>query len=187
MGLLAALIPVSLKAKFAYSSKEQYIFYKIVDFNERDEAYKLQCINTTRTFYATLLEIIADNDILYGLHPIQACFIGLEYAKLLRNIDNNIEINTLKSNLENYTGSRYGKYRVIYQKTKGITVFIDKSTEETYSQDARDLALSAEYIKEFDAIDAFFIGQEAGRLLISPQRTVDKDIPTKPKLTLVKK
>ncbi|NNM60471.1 MAG: hypothetical protein HKM04_11765 [Legionellales bacterium] len=107
-----------------------------------------------------------DIDILYGLHPVQACFLGIAYTQDNETPTTVLSLDTeIAKKLNKYEYSRYGQYQLTYQQQKRLIGFICKKTQKPFLMDARDIALSQELIGEFDAIEAFIIGQEAGRQL----------------------
>jgi len=175
MGLLAKLLLgiIHKKTYHAADPRSKYIYYKIVNASATGEAYyTLQCINTNAIFHAKLIEIIYDIDILHGLHPIQACYIGIEYAKHLSSDQvPSVVKNSQKQKLSKYSISRYGTYTLCYQDRKGDVCFINQITHNEILMDPRDIALSEELIQEFDAAQAFYIGLLAGLKLNNPIRT----------------
>lgn len=71
--------------------KSGYIFYKIVASTEEGKGYTLQCINTKAVFRMEVDEIVFDQDILHGLHPVQACYVGIEHAQAIKDFDHSAE------------------------------------------------------------------------------------------------
>jgi hypothetical protein len=160
MSLLAEILSSFIRRNSKYKDiKSNHIFYKIVDTNNNNE-FTLQCINTNALFYAKISDIVYDTDILYGLHPVQSCFIGIEYAKYIKKHKHNSKTNAQKIN--QYSLSRYGCYSLCYQNRNGELCFINNITNEQFIMDSRDVALSEELINEFDAAQAFYIGLLAG-------------------------
>ena len=155
--------------------KSNYIFYKIVD-SIKNEKYTLQCINTNSIFQAKITDIIFDLDILHGLHPIQACYIGIEYVNYLKKLNNPLEFKKIENNNSNkYSMFRYGNYHLYYQNRNGDLAFNNITSSEEFIMDPRDIALSEELIDEFDAAQAFYIGLAAGiRINNSTKKTVIK-------------
>lgn len=171
MGLLANIFYsiVSKKNHRQSNKRSDYIFYKIVDFNPTEETYTLQCFNSRPTFTASITEIIYDIDILHGLHPIQACYIGIEYAKHLKTSNSTTTPqHEQKQKFNKYSACRYGKYVLCYQNRKGEVCFIDQNTNAEFIMDPRDIALSEELIQEFDATQAYYIGLLAGLKMNNP-------------------
>lgn len=156
--MVLALISRSTRKRFISNN---FILYKIVDAysKEEEEYYKIQCINTKAVFDMTLQAIVFDVDILYGLHPVQGCFIGIEYATNMKNLDVHEKPKTIFSK---YSACRYGKNNLLYQNRKGLLGFECKQTGEQFVQEPRDIALSKACIEEFDAVQAFCIGVLAG-------------------------
>ena len=148
--------------------KSEYVFYKIVDVFDEWE-YILQCINTKATFQSSIKDVVLDADILHGLHPIQSCYVGIEYAKFLKQPCDAVEIQKHPNkNIAEHPISRYGRYSVCYQNRTGEICFINKKTQKETLMDPRDIALSEELIQEFDAIQAFYIGLLSGLKLHNP-------------------
>ena len=148
-----------------------YIFYKIVNsyVNEHDETYyQLHCINTKAVFDVSIKDMIFDSSILCGLHPIQACYIGIEYAKELKKNIHTETPDDRKPSLKQTATCRYGKYNLLFQDRKGNLGFIERNTSKAYVMDPRDVALSKELIEEFDSAQAFYIGLTSGLKLSAP-------------------
>src|SRR5262249_14490375 len=118
MRLLAELFS-NFNFKNQENNKSAYIFYKIVDFLEETKEFALQCINTKAIFYEKILDIVLDTDILYSLHPIQACFVGIEYAIFQKNNPQTILKNAQLKKLNKPCINRYGKYSLKYQERGG--------------------------------------------------------------------
>lgn len=181
MGLLAEKIYNIINTiKFGKDKKSNFIFYKIVDFDSHSLLYTLQCINTKTTFLIQLVEIIFDVDILFSLHPVQACFVGIEYAKYEKRHN----INTFRhlKKLEQYSICRYGSYRISYQNRNGEICFVHIGSNKNLILDPRDIALSEDLIIEFDAAQAFYIGISAGLKM----NILKKQVKKPPFLRLVK-
>lgn len=166
--LKETLANIFYKSQHPLDDKEKYIFYKIIDsyFSKGVEHYTIQCINKKSMFHAKINEIVFDTDILYGFHPIQACYIGMEYAKQFKtlNITSEKNYNAVKDNCI----SRYGIYTLVAQDRKGDISFVKKGTQKQFVMNPRDIALSKELIVEFDASEAFHIGFLAGLKLHNP-------------------
>ncbi|HLB41923.1 MAG TPA: hypothetical protein VJN02_03545, partial [Gammaproteobacteria bacterium] len=152
---------------------------------EKSNQYLFQCINTKATFLATITDLILDGDILYSLHPIQACYIGIEYATQIKNNQQSIVFSD--KNMSLYSFCRYGTLRLLYQDRKRNLCFIDLKTQREFIMDPREIALSEQFISEFDSVQAFYIGFSAG-LKMNHQATVYKDSykNNPPKLILIK-
>jgi len=150
------------KPKKISKNKSDYIFYKIIDSIDY-KIYALQCINTNAIFHASLSEIVLDYDILHGLHPIQACYIGIEYGKYINNLNDDIKNKKIKNHMANNSPmAKYGNYQLCYQDREGNLCFIDVTTNKEHIMNPRDIALNEELISNFDASQAFFIGLNAG-------------------------
>jgi len=160
MGIFSKL---KREKNLTHHNKFDYIFYKIVDLDDHQKKYLLRCINTSATFYATLEEIVFDIDILYGLHPIQACYIGLEYARIAKKPIHDVKKDKkLYEKLNRYPTYRYGNYRLCYQDRESRVVFVDTRNDQEFMMTPEKIALSKEWIEEFDATQAFHIGLLAG-------------------------
>lgn len=150
MGIFARVVRSWIQ-RSADDVKSEFIFYKIVDLSKDGTRYLMQCLNTYGMFYSSLNEIVLDLNILYSLHPVQACYIGIEYVM------------RLSSELPTYElHSRYGLYQLSHFDRKNNIGFLNKKTLEEFSMSVEKIAFSESIIEEFDAIEAFYIGLIAG-------------------------
>lgn len=180
MGVLKSLF--NFHRAVSVHDLKRYVFYKIVDSAEEEYEYLLQCINTKAIFRAKMGDVISDIDLLHGLHPVQSCYVGIEYAKYLKSAHCQQPIQSRKKTAP-YLSNRYGNCQLLYEQRKGNIGFYDQRTDRTYLMDSRDVALSQELIQEFDAAQAFYIGVSAGmKLHNSAHRSLP---PTRPQLRLV--
>ena len=166
-----------------------YILYKIVDSHLTDtgERYKVQCINTKAVLELTLEEIVFDLDMLHGLHPVQGCFIGIEYAKKMKKYPKEPPYHAKHQNvITKYSACRYGSNNLLYQDRNGYLGFISLQNGEEHVMDPRDIALSKERIQEFDAAQAFCIGVLAGQKLENSATNKKRPTHRPPDLRLVK-
>ena len=153
------------------SDKNHFILYKIVDsyLLEDTEYYKVQCINTKALLHITIEEIVFDWDILYALHPVQGCFVGIEYAKVIKSNHSHKQCHTKSHSMVNkHSTCRYGNNILLYQDREGLLGFECTISGKKFLMDPRDIALSRELIEEFDVAQAFCIGVLAGLKLVNP-------------------
>lgn len=160
------------------SNKGKYIFYKIVD--KSHNLYTIQCINTKAIFNISLVNLAHDIDLLQALHPVQACYLGIEYSKYIKTGKSK-----LKTGFESFSShslSRYGRFIVNFQDRNNYIGFTDKFTNETYLKHSSEIAFSS-LIHEFDANDAFLIGTSVVKNThsLKPAKSHHK-----PKLVLIK-
>ncbi len=152
--------------KFYTSEKHKiskYVFYKIIDINSnKSNVYIIQCINSKSIFESHINEIVYDFDLLHSLHPLQACFIGIEYRKFISQeaiFKNNINISFINQNVS----QTYGTFKIKSQDRKNNLCFIDIITLEEISMKPKEIAFSDRLLSKFHAADAFFIGICAGQ------------------------
>lgn len=150
MKLLNFIYRIVNKYKTLDDGRRKYIFYRIVD--SKSEKYFLQTINTKVIIKLNIFEIVNDRDILFALHPIQACYIGIRYS-MLSNKPFDYDRDSI---------FRYGKYRLCSTDRKGHLSFECRKTHKKFTMNPCDIARSKEYIEEFDAVQAFLIGVNAG-------------------------
>ncbi|MCD6040294.1 MAG: hypothetical protein K0S27_1694 [Gammaproteobacteria bacterium] len=187
MGLLSRIVDF-IKNNRVTDKKSRYIFYKIVDSSHEKEKLILQCVKTRAFFNSSILEIVSDKSILHGLHPVQACFIGIEYASSCKksNFSLGAACHNKKIRSDKYEYCRYGTYKICYQDRTGNVCFSDRKTNEVFLMDPQDIALSEELIQEFDAAQAFYIGVFTGlKLNDAPMRKINLSKNNKPYLRLV--
>lgn len=160
MGLFAGILRnISIHDK-TDSALANYIFYKIVDSIPDTNIYYFQCINTSVIFRVEISSLLTEMDIVLGLHPIQACYIGIEYATRIGLS----KINNTLGAAEQFdlSGNRYGRYKIKYLDRKENVVFECNQTQQILSLDATMISRSKELIQEFDAGEAFYIGFLSG-------------------------
>lgn len=175
------------RAFFEQDKKIDSIFYDIVAYDHKEKRCTLKCINTVNQFVLTIQQIVFDEDILYFLHPVHACFIGIEFARFAKSG----YLNAQNHDMSQYRKdpiNRYGLYEVLYKDRKGNICFSRLNHDKQFVMDPRDIVLSNDLIQEFDASQAFYIGLEAG-FKIDTQHGVDESQKEfkKPNLTIVKK
>lgn len=143
------------------------IIYKIIDQDENNiDTYIMQCINSKAIFQAHITEIIFDTDILYGLHPLQSCFIGIEYTQYIKS--NKLDTSTYlkKINIQTLQAAHgYETLKVKYQDRKGNICFINSCSNEEDIMSPKEIAFSDKIIGKFNSAQAFFIGMCAGQKL----------------------
>lgn len=184
IGTLASFILGAFKCK---DVKSNHIFYKIVDA-VNDNEFLLQCINTNAIFYARIIDIVFDADILHGLHPVQSCFVGIEYAKYIKKYElNSVFDEVKKPKISSCPLSRYGSYDLCYQTRNNELCFVNSITNEKFLMHPENIAFSEDLIAEFDAAQAFHIGLLAGiRMNAFVKSEVDCSGNNKPKLYAIK-
>lgn len=154
------------------SDNNHLILYRIVDSSteNNEERYKLQCTYTKAILDLRIQEIVFDLDILHGLHPIQGCFVGIEFAKFLKANTRNTQLDERYQRITaTYTICRTSDYDLLYQDRKGLIGFECKKTEELFLMDPRDIALSKNIIEKFNTAHAFQIGVLAGLKFDNPK------------------
>jgi hypothetical protein len=159
--LVNFLCKTSLKSK---KDKSDFIVYKIVDsyFLSQEERLVLQCINTKAQFNYSLKELVFDVNVLYSLHPIQSCYVGIEFAKLLKlrnQLNQSDKFEPLKILSQE---RRYGNKNLQHRTRDGQLGFRCLKSGEVFEMDPKEIATTPELIQEFDAQHAFCIGYFAG-------------------------
>jgi hypothetical protein len=152
------------RIKGSADNRAGYIFYKIIGSTSSYgiEHYQIQCINKKAIFHAKISDIISDRDILHGLHHVQACYVGMEYARELKAANKNTASTHPHQAFSDEFFHRYGCYSLRLQDRKGNISFIHKKSGKHFLMDPREIALSKEIIEEFDASQAFYIGLLSG-------------------------
>jgi len=180
MGMLSGFL--KKRKNINNDSKSNFIFYRIVDTGRTEFEYTLQCIKTNAFFIATISDIISDSTFLLALHPTQACYLGIEYAKY---INKNPTSGTNKNAKAREIVCRYGTYIISYQDRNGMVCFCDQETNQQFFMDPRDIALSEDLIEYFDASQAFYIGLFAGKKLQKSISDKNKIFPPPPRQKLM--
>ena len=162
MEFFKRLLPKIIIRFFSLNNISKFVLYKIVDVTNKN-IFILQCVNYKTIFQADIAEIIYNKDILYGLHPLQSCFIGIEYAKYLK-INQTVttpHIKDINSVNKQYV-HEYGLLKLKYQNRRGQICYINSGTNEEIIMYPKDIAFSDNIIGNFHAEEAFYIGVCAG-------------------------
>lgn len=150
------------------------VLFKIVDLNEKTGKYTLQCLETSGVIITDLYGIILDIRILHGLHPIQACYIGIEYVTRLDSQQATQQPSKIKHKKHRpvcaFPASRYGQYELLATNRKNNILFTKRNDSAVSTMDPRDIALSDKLISQFDAAQAYYIGLLAGEKMQQANR-----------------
>lgn len=166
-GIATRFLNLIKKNRLNENKKAKYIFYKIVGKTKSNNEFILQCINTKATFSASITDIVHDISLLYSLHPIQSCYIGIEYATYFKQKNISAEVSKNLITYSKHLASRYGNLIIHFQDRNKNVCFLDKSSHVQFIMDPLDLAFSS-HIEQFDASDAFLIGMLAGNKIHRP-------------------
>lgn len=169
---------LSLKRKFNFSVEDdisKYVFYKIVD-TDCECGYILQCINTKSHFNVSISDLVFDLDLLYRLHPVQACYIGLQYAFYIKKHEQTSKITTYKKN--NSSVFEYGVLKIQYQIRNGDICYINTTTLDEFIMSPREIAYEENLIDKFHAEHAFYIGFQAGLEINKMEEQPNLEKPT---------
>lgn len=150
------------------NNRNDYIVHTITNIYKAEgvDHYKLQNLATRIIKNLTLQEIVSNPEILNGLHPMQGCLIGIEYAKILRIGGMNQGMNEKRHEKFTSPVHRYGNNKVLYQDRKGLVGFECRENKQQFLMDPREIALSRKLIEEFDVSQSFYIGLWAGIKLL---------------------
>lgn len=132
-----------------------FIFYRIVRYFENENCFTMQCINTNVLFNIGISSLLFDFDILYSLHPVQACFVGIRAAPFFCQ---NTEFRFNDGGDWHQNCSRYGSYRILYLDRKSRVHFYDKKNSKEHVMNAAEIAGTRELISEFDSVQAYYLG-----------------------------
>lgn len=129
--------------------------YKIIDFKDKGQL-TIRCKTSHSCFHIMLADIAFDLKILWGLHPVQACRLGVKYATqpYISTIINQQLTKTEPQSL--------GRFHLLYQERHGKIRYIDRKTNQTFIMAPEDIIDSNKIIKQFNSEQAFFIGLQAG-------------------------
>ena len=149
--------------KFKWNQHRNKVIYKIIN-EGKNRDYILQCVNSKIVFEASILEIIFDTDILHGLHPLQSCFIGIEYAFYIKSLNKTKEINQGKIDmLSTHKITSFNKLKLKYINRKGFICYVNSTTNEEEISDPKEIVFIDSIIKEFHPSESFYIGFCAGK------------------------
>lgn len=147
-----------------YDILSYHFYYKIID--EIDEHnFKIQCKNSKTLFDASIYEIVF-TDILHNMDPVQACFIGARYSKVIKCKTEPMNFNFPNENRTENLANCFIKY----QDRKGLICYFDFNTNKEHFCDPLTLASDDKLIANFSPEQAFYIGIFAG-LKISAKKS----------------
>jgi hypothetical protein len=145
-----------------YRNVTKNIYYKIIDKNNRGE-YLLQLVNSKSVFCSSIDEIVFDIDILHGLHSLQSCFIGIEYAIHMKS--NKIAPSRYCKDV-NLTVCHFPSdlflLKIKHQYRNGDICYINVKTNEEFTKPSKEIAFSDHIIEKFHPGEAFHIGMCTG-------------------------
>lgn len=163
------------------SSAPVGVIYRLTDINPDTLIVVLKCLNSSALLKDKLPKIINDKDILSGLEPIEACWLGYYYGKAIQKKSGQ-EKKKLESNVSLLMQNKRGKL-LIYSFNRGGTIsYLDTETKLTITEDPLLIAKNPDLINQFDPTQACYIGILSG---LQIQKDVSKEL-VKPVLWLVK-
>ncbi len=152
-------------------SPSGFVFYKIISKSKK-KLYILQCLYSKSIFYASISELINNKFLLYRLHPLQACFLGIEYAAYLRTQPSEKRYKIKPSELEDDNNLDHVTFELKYQDRTGNLYYINLHTKEEFINSAKELAFSDQLISKFHPEQAFYIGICAGLKIHAPIKNI---------------
>jgi len=152
--MISSAIKSKIRSIFTISRNklESYVFYKIIDQDLKTETYRLICINTNGTFKCSLDELIKDKTILFGLHPLQSCLIGIEHGKYLKGKGFSFEFS------KEFAKKKAGQYQLLYLDREGKVAFVDLKTNDRHILEPIEIVDDPPTISKFNACQAYYIG-----------------------------
>ena len=141
--------------------KNGYVIYLIVDETKRGD-YCLRCVNKKDIFMISRERLVLDNTILFGLHPIQSCFIGMEAAKHPVMSEQTMRSEQSLAHVGNIL-NRYGCYTIHSVQRDGKMVFYRQADQQRFALYPDEIVKVESFISEFDSSQAFYIGYSAGQ------------------------
>jgi hypothetical protein len=158
------------------------VIYKVIDINPDTLNVVIRCINTTTNVKDKIPYIIKDKDILSGLEPVEACWLGYYYGRAIQKKSADV-VKKSTDDVSFLLRNTRGKYRIHSLNRGGMISFIDTSTNVISEKLVIRIAKDEAMVNQFDPSQACYIGILAG---LQEERTVGTSNPTKPILTLVK-
>jgi hypothetical protein len=141
--------------------------YLIVDFEEQTGILTFLFRGGRATFKKNLSDAIVDNNLITGLLPEQACFLGLLWGK-------SVKTRTQASNHDHVINNTYtntGTLEQIAFDRMGNLIFFDRKENQLKKEKAVIIAASQTYINQFDSISAkeigIFVGMRLHKKIIS--------------------
>ena len=138
---------------------KQFHRYTIIG-QKQSGIFILKCVNLRTVFEASLVEIVNNHQICSGLLSDQACMVGILHAQAVKSKRNNPTLLTSCQLLPicHVLMARYGRYRISYEDREKNLCFVDMKTGRERVMDPREIVALPEYIRQFDSMQALYIG-----------------------------
>ena len=137
-------------------------YYRIVGVNISTQEMSFRIKGKAVLLKCKFSEAVADADIISGLLPTDACWLGGYYGRvLIATIEGRDKIKKIKSLgflLENPTA----QYQVVFLNRSGSLVYLDKKTGQEFTELPLSLVSKPNIISKFDSTQACYIGILAG-------------------------
>ena len=79
-------IITNIKNHYKKIRSEKNVLYRIVNDNLENDKIVFLCNHLRTTFSWTLHEAVSNIDLINGLSSEEACYLGIRYGRLLRNV-----------------------------------------------------------------------------------------------------
>jgi hypothetical protein len=137
-------------------------------------------------------EAVADLDLIGGLTPEEASWIGGYFAKSLRGMSGKARSKCSRKSMDDLMSGAGSRYQIITRHRDGRVSYIDKLSKEKYQEHPVTIVTTKSILRDFSPSQACYIGILAGLGLDKLDSTfTDKDERTQylneyPKLRVVK-
>lgn len=158
------------------------VIYRIVDLKAEKLEVVIKCLKTTALIDDKIPNIIKDEEILAGLEPIDACWLGVYYGRAL-NKEPNKKIQKLTQDVNFLLKNKRGRYRIHSLNRGGRVSYLDTETNVSHEEWPVEIAKNETLINQFDPSQACYIGILAG---LQGGKSTSKKNGGKPSLMLVK-
>jgi len=166
------------------------IRYLITDFDNSTGKIVFLCYGSRAFFTKNIADVISEDKVISGLHPEQACFLGIIYARWIKEM-------RINCNSEKYIGLK-GRHnynssvedQIIFDRSGNI-IFTDRRTRETKIIKAHIVASTSELISRFNPVVAcsigMYIGSNIRKISDSEMNPVSSQIVTSENVVIFKK
>jgi hypothetical protein len=157
------------------------VIFRIIDINPETLDAVIKCINTRTTLKDKIPHLIKDKDVIAGLAPNDACWLGYYYGQAVQNKSSST-IKKITWEVSFLMRNTRGKYRIHSMDRDGMISYLDTVKNLSYDEHPLAIAKNAALINQFDPSQACYIGVLSGLNANEPNKKVHF---TKPNLRLV--
>ncbi|OGT53631.1 MAG: hypothetical protein A3F17_01095 [Gammaproteobacteria bacterium RIFCSPHIGHO2_12_FULL_41_15] len=145
--------------QMAFLSQQMPYFIEEIDVSKH--MLVVRCRGTRSVMKMSYVDIINQVEIIEGLSPVHACWIGGYLGRCLVNAEKK-EILQNRMNISFGLKNKKGRYKILFQNRNGDIGYFDQKTKREFLESPLVVANNDHLITGFDPSQACYIGMLAG-------------------------